>query len=387
MEQYLARVQDDIRPGVVKPKIGNDVEFEINSNFMRELRRKLFKGTNDEVAHELVRRVLEIADLFHFPSVTHDVVMLRVFPITLKGPALRWINRLSAGEFQNLRRDALNRGVYLTVEQNKYMRSMEETIIKFCEVLIKEEAANDEWIRKFIENTDSNIRSLKTTTKNLQKKTYHLTQTVLINTGEKVKTRKTMGKENVKEPVPRDLPVVQTCAPPSKFLGSPSRTYETIYMMGIPEEIHKVKAQEDEGNTDGSWDITVKNVDRFRQILTPTIHTLSNLKPMVQSYVTQGPVHNKEKVVREKEQDYNIPLQDNIMQPLTPQTVHITPPDDNYVTPATNPILNKNKFMEEFANNTGISEKIDRNHVNDLKELLKKYDFVTFIRELLHQLS
>ncbi|GKF13905.1 reverse transcriptase domain-containing protein, partial [Tanacetum coccineum] len=42
-------------------------------------------------------RVLEIVDLFHFPDVTHDAVMLRVFPITLKGPALRWINRLSAG--------------------------------------------------------------------------------------------------------------------------------------------------------------------------------------------------------------------------------------------------------------------------------------------------
>ncbi|GJX16476.1 hypothetical protein Tco_0217308 [Tanacetum coccineum] len=136
-----------------------------------------------------------------------------------------------------------------TVEHNKYMRSLEETIIKFCEDSIKEQAADDEWIRKFIENTDSNIRSLKTTTKNLQKKTYQLTQTVLINTGEKVKTRTTMGKENVKEPVPRDLPVVQTYAPPSKFLGSPSRAHETVCMMGIPEEIHKVKAQEDEGNT------------------------------------------------------------------------------------------------------------------------------------------
>ncbi|GJT37502.1 reverse transcriptase domain-containing protein [Tanacetum coccineum] len=81
---------------MVKPKIGNDVEFEINSNFMRELRRKLFKGTDDEDAHEHVRRVLEIADLFHFPDVTHDVVMLKVFPITLKGPALRWINIISA---------------------------------------------------------------------------------------------------------------------------------------------------------------------------------------------------------------------------------------------------------------------------------------------------
>ncbi|GJY31096.1 hypothetical protein Tco_0414591 [Tanacetum coccineum] len=97
IEQYLAWVQDDIRPGGVKPKIGNNIEFEINSNFMMELRRKLFKGTDDEDAHEHVRRVLKIANLFHFPGVTHDAVMLRVFPITLKGPSLRWINRLSTG--------------------------------------------------------------------------------------------------------------------------------------------------------------------------------------------------------------------------------------------------------------------------------------------------
>ncbi|GJW64881.1 integrase, catalytic region, zinc finger, CCHC-type containing protein [Tanacetum coccineum] len=56
MEQYLALIQDNIRPGIVKPEIGDDVEFEINGNFMMELRRQLFKG-----------------------------------------PALRWKNRLSAG--------------------------------------------------------------------------------------------------------------------------------------------------------------------------------------------------------------------------------------------------------------------------------------------------
>ncbi|GKB41607.1 reverse transcriptase domain-containing protein, partial [Tanacetum coccineum] len=97
MEQYLTWVQDDVRLGVVKPMIGNDVKFEINSNFMRELRRKPFKGIDDEDAYEHVRRVLEITDLFHFHGVTHDAVMLKVFPIILKGPALRWINRLPAG--------------------------------------------------------------------------------------------------------------------------------------------------------------------------------------------------------------------------------------------------------------------------------------------------
>ncbi|GJU43169.1 hypothetical protein Tco_1200435 [Tanacetum coccineum] len=198
-----------------------------------------------------------------------------------------------------------------------------------------------------------------------------------------------MGKENVKQPVPRYLPVVPTYVPPKKFLGSPSKTYEIVCMVGIPEEIHKMKVHKDEGNTDDSWDITVKNVDRFRKILIPTIHTLSNLKPMVQWYVTRGPVHDKEKVVREKEHDYDIPLQDHVMQPLTSQTVHITPPDDNYLATVTNPILNKhlNEFKEEFTNNTRVFKKIDSNPINDLKELLKTYDYETFIQELLHQLS
>nr|GEY66651.1 hypothetical protein [Tanacetum cinerariifolium] len=472
MEQYLARVQDDIRPGVVP----------------------------DEDAHEHMRRVLEIVDLFHFPGVTHDVVMLRVFPITLKKPTLRWINRLSAGlvttwdllekafirqygppfktgrklkEIRNLKQEVdeplyrawerysdllyicphhdLNsqqryhifytilyiptrimlgskgfiplmtptqalksiqvmadhsrnlyneattkeriegssddvdikqldenihvfqvssktcEGMHLTeectlrkedkaVEQNKYMRSLEDAKTQFKNI---SQMMNG--LRNSSKTRNLNIRALKTTTNNLQKRTYQLAQTVLTNTGEKVKARTTMGKENVKEPVFRDLQVVQTYVPPTKFLSTSSRTHETVCMMGIPEEINKMEAQEDEGNTDDGWDITVKNVDRFRQILTPTIHTLPNLKPMVQSYVTRGPVHDKEKVVREKEQDYDIPLQDHLMQPLTPQTVHITPPDDNYVPPATNPILNKylNEFGEEFADNTRVSEKID----------------------------
>ncbi|GJS92802.1 hypothetical protein Tco_0799770 [Tanacetum coccineum] len=205
-----------------------------------------------------------------------------------------------------------------------------------------------------------------------------------------------MGKEKMKEPVPRNLPVVQTYVPPTPFLGhlkgqmgSPYRTRETVCMIGIPEEIHKMKAQEDEGNTDDGWDITVKDVDRLRKILTPTIHTLPNLEPMVQLYMPLGPVHNKEKVVREEEQDYDIPLQDGVMQPLTPQTVHITPPDDDYVALGTNPILNKhlNEFGEEFFDKIRVFEKIDSNPINDLKELLKTYDFETFIQKLLHQVS
>ncbi|GKA45789.1 hypothetical protein Tco_0738585 [Tanacetum coccineum] len=171
----------------------------------------------------------------------------------------------------------------------------------------------------------------------MKEKSYQLTQTILTNTGEKVKERTTMGKEYVKEPVPRNLP--------AQFLGNPYRTRETICAIGIPEEIKK-----DEGDMNDGCDITVEDVERLRKILTPPIHALPNLKPI---------------------------------------TVHIIPPNDDYVASATNPILNKylNEFEEEFADNTRVFEKIDSNPVNDLKELLKTYDFENFIRKLKHQLS
>ncbi|GJY67144.1 hypothetical protein Tco_0469382 [Tanacetum coccineum] len=56
-------IPDDIKPGIMNPKIGDDIEFEINANFMRELRRKLFAGTNNEDTYEHVHTVLEIVDL------------------------------------------------------------------------------------------------------------------------------------------------------------------------------------------------------------------------------------------------------------------------------------------------------------------------------------
>ncbi|GJS96729.1 hypothetical protein Tco_0803697 [Tanacetum coccineum] len=207
---------------------------------------------------------------------------------------------------------------------------------------------DDEWIRTSIENMDSNIRALKTTTKNLHEKAYQLTQTVLTNTREKFKARTTMGKENMKERVPRDLPPMPFLGHVKEQIGSPYRTCKTVCMIENPREIHKMKAQEDEGDRDIGWDIIVKD----------------------------------EKIIMEEEQDYEISLNDGVMQPLAPQTVHITPPNDDYVAPATNPILDKqlNEFRKEFSDITRVAKKENCNPVNNVKELsdIKKYDCETF---------
>ena len=97
LEEYLALTRDEQGPGLVRPMIGADVQFEIKPQFMRELREKPFAGLKTEDAYEHVENVLYITSLFNIPGVSHDAVMLRVFPMTLTGIAKRWIDRLPAG--------------------------------------------------------------------------------------------------------------------------------------------------------------------------------------------------------------------------------------------------------------------------------------------------
>ncbi|GJS20170.1 hypothetical protein Tco_0448802 [Tanacetum coccineum] len=197
------------------------------------------------------------------------------------------------------------------IKHSRYMESLEETIIKFCEDTIKKQFADDEKMRKILENTKSNIRALKTRTKNLQEKAYQLTHKVLTNTRKMVKAITTMCKENMKESVPHDLPPTPFLRHLKEQRGSPYRTRKTVHMIGNPEEVHNEKAQEGEGDMDVGWDITSKDIERLRQFLTPTLHILPNLEPVVPPCIALGLVLDKDKFVRDKEQDYDIPLNDS----------------------------------------------------------------------------
>ncbi|GKA02670.1 reverse transcriptase domain-containing protein [Tanacetum coccineum] len=97
MEQYLALTRGNQAPDVVKSEIGGNVNFKIKSQFMRELWEDTFSRNKNDDAHEHVERVLNIVSWFNIPGVTHDAVMLHVFPNTLTGAAKRWVDRLSQG--------------------------------------------------------------------------------------------------------------------------------------------------------------------------------------------------------------------------------------------------------------------------------------------------
>ncbi|GJS38913.1 hypothetical protein Tco_0563956 [Tanacetum coccineum] len=97
MEQYLALSRENQAPDVVKPEIGGNVNIEIKTQFMRELREDTFSRNKNEDSHDHVDRVLNIVSLFNIPKVSQDVVLLCVFPFTLTGSTKRWVDRLTPG--------------------------------------------------------------------------------------------------------------------------------------------------------------------------------------------------------------------------------------------------------------------------------------------------
>ncbi|GJW61759.1 hypothetical protein Tco_0111094 [Tanacetum coccineum] len=72
--------------------VGVDIDILTMEQYMALTRGNQEPGVDD--AHEHVQKVLEIVNLFSIPSVGHDAIMLRVFPITLTGAAKRWKDRL-----------------------------------------------------------------------------------------------------------------------------------------------------------------------------------------------------------------------------------------------------------------------------------------------------
>nr|GEX35024.1 hypothetical protein [Tanacetum cinerariifolium] len=90
MKHYFEFLRENQAPGVVKPEIEGNVNFEIKSQFMRELREETFSGNKNEDANDHVDRVLNIVCLFNIPGVSQDAVLLRVFLFTLTGTTKRY---------------------------------------------------------------------------------------------------------------------------------------------------------------------------------------------------------------------------------------------------------------------------------------------------------
>nr|GEX59880.1 hypothetical protein [Tanacetum cinerariifolium] len=73
-------------------------EGEIDNLTMEQyLALRAFFGNKNDDAYEHVERVLDIVGLFNILGVSHNAVMLRVFPISLTRAVKRWADRLPSG--------------------------------------------------------------------------------------------------------------------------------------------------------------------------------------------------------------------------------------------------------------------------------------------------
>nr|GEY07161.1 hypothetical protein [Tanacetum cinerariifolium] len=91
MEQYMSKIRGNYGSGVVRPKINDKTHFELKGQYLKELHKNTFSGSEHEDTNEHIKKVLEIVDLFYIPEVTQDQVMLQVFPMSLTRAASRWL--------------------------------------------------------------------------------------------------------------------------------------------------------------------------------------------------------------------------------------------------------------------------------------------------------
>ncbi|GJZ15492.1 hypothetical protein Tco_0551169 [Tanacetum coccineum] len=72
MDQYMIKTRGNYGSGVVRPKINDKTHFEFKGQYLKELRKNTFSGSEHEDANEHIEKVLEIVDLFYIPEVTQD---------------------------------------------------------------------------------------------------------------------------------------------------------------------------------------------------------------------------------------------------------------------------------------------------------------------------
>ncbi|GJW45824.1 hypothetical protein Tco_0077470 [Tanacetum coccineum] len=89
MEQYMSKTRADYGSGVARPKYEDKYNFELEGQFLKELRTNTFSGSDHEDANEHIEKVHKIVDPFHIPNITMDQVMLRAFPMCLTGARCR----------------------------------------------------------------------------------------------------------------------------------------------------------------------------------------------------------------------------------------------------------------------------------------------------------
>ncbi|GJT97190.1 hypothetical protein Tco_1092708 [Tanacetum coccineum] len=274
IEQYLALTRRD-KPDVVIPELGNDVDFEIQSQFMSELRCNLFACTDEEDAHEHYNGATTWQGSSH-NSNDIAVITKRVDSFGRDIQKLKESVHAIQVACKICEEVHLTKGSHLNedgkvVEHVKYIGFFEETINKFMEESNKMQAAFDECIRKFKDDMDLKLRMLDDATKNLHVRAEQLTQATLINNMvDKAKTK--MRKEPVPFDLPNGNPYIEPTIPPVSFLGHLKKQEDEAQAFRTPEGLKKLKINRSH----------IRTVKRMLEYLKYVKDVFSSKKPIVE---------------------------------------------------------------------------------------------------------
>ncbi|GKB65764.1 hypothetical protein Tco_0927176 [Tanacetum coccineum] len=166
MKQYMSKTRADYGSGVARPKIEDNDNFELKSQFLKELRTNTFSSLDHEDANEHIEKVLEILDLFHIPNITI-------------GPNLDSRGAIPSKTVADAK-DLFKEGILEQSYRQFYQRnntnpsyqerrqSMEDTLSKFMSESAKRHEENSNLIKEIRASTDAAIRNQEASIKTLE---------------------------------------------------------------------------------------------------------------------------------------------------------------------------------------------------------------------------
>ncbi|GKD11623.1 hypothetical protein Tco_1196030 [Tanacetum coccineum] len=70
--------------------ISNDINIELNKEFLEELQMNTYHGWIDEDVVDHIAKVLKMVDLIYVPGVDSHQLRMKVFPLSLADDAKEW---------------------------------------------------------------------------------------------------------------------------------------------------------------------------------------------------------------------------------------------------------------------------------------------------------
>ncbi|GKD56395.1 ribonuclease H-like domain-containing protein, partial [Tanacetum coccineum] len=181
IEKYLVLSQENQAPGVVKLEIGGNVNFEIKSQFMRELREDTFSGNKDEDAHDHIDRGLVL-------GMRPDEALIAIQ--TMADHSQKWHDGTTSRNIgSSSSKDGLTALVNKLDNLERDIKKLKESVhaiqvgCQICEgpnldkdFPLNEEVKQVEEIKKLQENDEINTRNQNALLKNLETQIEQLTE-------------------------------------------------------------------------------------------------------------------------------------------------------------------------------------------------------------------